>query len=267
MKGRLAVVGTGIRTVGQLTVEAIAEMKSADELLYLVTSPATEAVVRHLNPSGAESLKPFYATGKERAQTYREIVDRILRSVREGKQVCAAFYGHPGVFVLPSHLAVRAAQEEGFEARMLPAVSAEDCLFADLGVDPADAGCQTYEATDFLVSPKAVEPSASLILWQIGILADWSYQEEGYGTQAVPLLVERLIRTYPQSHVVTLYEAALYPGHQPMIVPLALWQLASVPIRPMMTLYIPPLHPPVPDHAMWARLGAMGLGPPAQRGR
>jgi hypothetical protein len=34
---------------------------------------------------------------------------------------------------------------------MLPAISAEDCLFADLGVDPADHGCPSYEATDFLV--------------------------------------------------------------------------------------------------------------------
>jgi hypothetical protein len=34
---------------------------------------------------------------------------------------------------------------------MLPAVSAEDCLFADLGVDPGAAGCQSHEAADFLI--------------------------------------------------------------------------------------------------------------------
>ena len=264
MSGRLVVVGTGIRAAGQLTIEAIAAMKSADELLYLVTDPGTEAIVADLNPGHAESLRGFYEDGKERRTTYAEIVERILSSVREGKRVCAAFYGHPGVFVLPSHRAVRQARKEGFEARMLPAVSAEDCLFADLGVDPADAGCQTYEATDFLLNHKVVEPSASLILWQIGILADWSYQRAGYSTQAVPLLLERLSQTYPLSHVGTLYEAEQYPGQEPMIHRLALWQLAHAPIRPMMTLFIPPAMAPRVDHRMWGRLGAMGIGPGAR---
>jgi hypothetical protein len=35
---------------------------------------------------------------------------------------------------------------------MLPGISAEDCLFADLGIDPGIYGCQSYEATDFLAN-------------------------------------------------------------------------------------------------------------------
>jgi len=31
---------------------------------------------------------------------------------------------------------------------MLPGISAEDCLVADLGIDPASSGCQSYEAND-----------------------------------------------------------------------------------------------------------------------
>ena len=65
------------------------------------------------------------------------MAEAILEPVRAGKRVCAAFYGHPGVFVLPSHDAISRARAEGFEATMLPGVSAEDCLVADLGVDPA----------------------------------------------------------------------------------------------------------------------------------
>ena len=49
-----------------------------------------------------------------------EMVEEILAAVREGKRVCAVFYGHPGVYVKPSHEAVRRARKEGFEARMLP---------------------------------------------------------------------------------------------------------------------------------------------------
>ena len=40
---------------------------------------------------------------------------------------------HPGVYVAPSHETVLRARAEGYPARMLPGISSEDCLFADLG--------------------------------------------------------------------------------------------------------------------------------------
>jgi hypothetical protein len=56
----------------------------------------------------------------------------------------------------------------GVSARMLPGVSAEDNLIADLGVDPA--GLQSYEATGFLVYKYRFDTSAGLVLWQVGVL-------------------------------------------------------------------------------------------------
>ena len=58
--GSLIVVGTGIRAMGQLTTEAIAWMRRADRVLYVVADPIAEEVVRQLNPTGAESLAGFY---------------------------------------------------------------------------------------------------------------------------------------------------------------------------------------------------------------
>ena len=48
---------------------------------------------------------------------------------------------------------------------MLPGISSEDCLFADLGVDPGVSGCQSYEATDFLMNAPIIDSSTQLILW------------------------------------------------------------------------------------------------------
>ena len=98
------------------------------------------------------------------------MTEAILEPVRAGKRVCAAFYGHPGVFVLPSHEAVSRARAEGFDASMQPGVSAEDCLVADLGVDPGVNGLQSYEAGDFLRRRPATEPTTALVLWQIGVV-------------------------------------------------------------------------------------------------
>lgn len=143
-------------------------------MLYLLADPITTRWVGDLNAS-AESLHDLYVTGGERRAAYTAMVERVLSWVRRDLAVCVAFYGHPGVFVAPGHEAVRAARLEGFRAEMLPGVSTEDCLFADLGIDPA-AGCQSYEATDFLLHGRRIDTSAALVLWQadeLGYSSRW----------------------------------------------------------------------------------------------
>src|SRR5206468_2355822 len=125
------VVGTGIRFGLQTTEEAKDRITRADQVLHLFANPVPIKWIERLNPS-AQSLHRFYAPGKPRRETYAEMVQEIMAWVRKGLDVCVVLYGHPGVFVTPSHAAIRQARREGFEATMLPAVSAEDCLFADL---------------------------------------------------------------------------------------------------------------------------------------
>jgi Tetrapyrrole (Corrin/Porphyrin) Methylases len=252
--GSLIVVGTGIRTVGHMTVEAISWIRISDKVLYVVGDPVAEALIRELNPQGAESLIGLYAVGKPRLLTYNEMIDRTLACVRQGLATCLACYGHPGVFVYPSHESIRRARAEGFVARMLPGISAEDCLFADLGVDPGIDGCQSYEATDFLASDRAIDPTSSVVLWQIGVLGDPTYKVDSYNTPAMPLLIERLLRTYPPNHVVYLYEAAVFVGCEPIITRVTIPQLGAVPLSAGYTLYIPPAFPPRIDRAVAYRM-------------
>src|SRR3954468_3282207 len=160
--GRLFVVGTGI-TAGQMTIEAQNACANADLLLCLVADPLTTHYLHSLN-SNVESLQSSYRDGEPPFEAYTDMVRRILEPVRAGLTVCAAFYGHPGVFAFPSHESVRVARAEGYFARMLAGVSAEDCLFADLGLDPSMSGCQSFEATDFLIHHRQFDPTSSLVI-------------------------------------------------------------------------------------------------------
>jgi uncharacterized protein YabN with tetrapyrrole methylase and pyrophosphatase domain len=250
--GSLTVIGTGIKTVGQLTMEAIAWMQKADALLYVVGDPIAEAVMQQLNPQGAQSLAGYYQEGKQRIHAYHAMVDHILKSVRGGNTTVAAFYGHPGVFAYPSHESIRQARAEGYTARMLPGVSAEDCLFADLGVDPAVGGCQTYEATDFLINGPIIDNSTQLIIWQIGTLGDLTYRRMKYDTSAMPYLVQRLLQYYPPAHPITVYEAPMFPNVEPMVARIPLYSLSDFPITAAMTLYIPPARLRNPDPTLVA---------------
>jgi hypothetical protein len=177
------------------------------------------------------------------------MVDYILSRVRAGSLVCGAFYGHPGVFAYSPHESIRRARAEGYEAIMLPGVSSEDCLFADLGIDPAINGCQSYEATDFLLNSRTPDTSSQLVLWQVGALCDWSYHRQGYDLRALPSLVQKLLHYYPRTHEVVIYEAAMFPGCASTIQKVPLDGLASAPISAACTVYLPAARPPVPDHA------------------
>jgi hypothetical protein len=256
-KGSLIVVGTGIRTVGHLTIEAIAWMKRADKILYVVADPIAEAVISKLNPQGAESLSHMYGQGKPRIQTYNEMVERILECVRSGMLTCLASYGHPGVFVHPSHESIRRARSEGFVAKMLPGVSSEDCLFADLCVDPGTGGCQSYEATDFLINRRRIDPTSSVILWQIGVVGDSTFKNGMYDLPALPLLIERLLQYYPPNHVACLYEAAVFPGCEATIWHLPLNALGLEPLSAGFTLYIPPAFPTHTDPDIYYRMTSL----------
>lgn len=253
--GSLIVVGTGIQIVGHMTIEARSHIRNAEKLLFLVADPFTAYWLAKLNPT-AESLKPFYQTGKHRAETYQAIVEYILSWVRQGCQVCAAFYGHPGVFAMPSHEAIRRANAEGFPARMLPGVSAEDSLFADLGIDPGRYGCQSFEATDFLIYQRRFDPHVPLILWQVGALGILDYSPVMAADQhKLQVLADTLLPIYGPDHECTIYLAALYPQAEPLLQPVRLADLPTQHISPMATLYVKGITGSLFDRAMAARLG------------
>jgi hypothetical protein len=199
----------------------------------------------------------MYGEGKQRIETYNQMVERTLECVRAGMLTCMACYGHPGVFVYPSHESIRRARAEGFSARMLPGISSEDCLFADLGVDPGINGCQSYEATDFLLNKRFIDPTSSVILWQIGVVGDATFKAVGYDLSAMPLLVERLSMIYPSTHPMYLYEAAVFHGCEPIIRQITAAELAYGQLSAGYTLYIPPAYSSTCDATMYYRMNAM----------
>ena len=240
-RGSLTIVGTGITLGAHATAETIQVLKDSDCVLYLVTEPATEEWLARLNPR-SESLEGLYAEGKNRLATYIEMAELMLGRVRSGQSVCAAFYGHPGVFVNAAHRAIQQARHEGYAARMLPGISAEACLYADLGVNPGDRGCQSFEATDFLAFQRRFDPTSVLILYQAGVLGEASVRR---GMKARPVrlavLTRFLRRAYPPNHPVILYEASPFPTCDPAIAQIRLKDLPRASVPAMTTLYVPPL--------------------------
>jgi precorrin-6B methylase 1 len=241
-QGSLTVVGSGIQALGQMTEEARRCIEQADRVLHAVSDPLAVEWITRLNPI-TENLLTFYREGGNRWGAYRGMVRCIHDRVADGERICAVFYGHPGVFVYPAHEAIRLLRREGFPAVMLPGISAEDCLFADLGFDPLEIGCQAFEATDFLLRGRRPDPSGCLVLWQVDAVGDNTYRRQGNDSRFTSILQERLLQSYPAGHETVLYAAAVFPLCPPVIFRFALQNLSeAVPrSRGVGTLFLPPV--------------------------
>lgn len=237
---------------------ARASIEQADVVFAAVSDPLVELWLQGMNPD-LRSLQPFYREGKPRQETYQEMVEAMLAEVRAGRRVCGAFYGHPGVFAVVPHRAVAIARGEGYEASMEPGISAEDCLYADLGIDPGTWGCQHYEASQFLFYRRRIDPSAYLVLWQVGVAGDRGARRYSTGPDHRRLLVERLGKDYPPGHPITLYEAATLPILAPRMEGMPLSKLVDASLSLQTTLVIPPAVAMEPDEAMLLRIAQLDV--------
>ena len=236
----LVVVGSGIKFLSHLTTEAKAYIQASQILLYLANEPAMHEWMKKYYPH-SKSLDVFYSKHTFRIDAYQAMTNYILDNLYHNKHVCVVVYGHPTVFAKPALDAIILAKQAGYDAKIFPGISAEDCLFADLLINPGSSGCQSYEATDFLLYERKIDPRSHLILWQVGIIGVLSYPTLHDNTSGARLLVSYLSEQYELDHPVVLYEASQYPHIQPRINQLLLNQLPEANFSPLSTLYIPPM--------------------------
>ncbi|MFZ6875066.1 SAM-dependent methyltransferase [Undibacterium sp. Di27W] len=259
-QGSLVCVGTGMRMAGQLTPIAQSYMESFDIVIAAVPNIFTRKWLQGVAKEYV-CLNDHYddtrVDGKTRRDTYRRMADTILKEVRAGKKVCAAFYGHPGIFACISHLAIAEAREEGYEAHMEPGISALDCLVADLGIDPGSHGMQSMESTQFMIYKRTLDPTALLVLWQVGIAGDLTLKRFDTEPAHLQILVNKLAQYYPLDHEVILYEAATDPLEKTRIDKLPLGDLPKMSYRQITTLVIPPAKPLEKDQAIIDELNAL----------
>lgn len=221
-KGSLTVVGTGITLSGQITNITESIIRQADIVLTVVTEP-TYLYLKTLNEN-TQSLRYLYQSNRPRLQTYVAMTEQIISHVLTGKRVVAAFYGHPGVFVTPSHAAIRKLRALG------------------------------YEATQFLCRRYKIDPYMTQIIWQIGSLADFTHSDKVTSTLALTLLRDKLLMNFPANHSAFIYEAATLPIAEPRIEEIHVAELAQASLKRISTLVIPGIGLPELDQEVITQL-------------
>jgi len=239
LQGSIVCLGIGMTLGSHLSPLAKSYIEQADVVFSLMSDGIVEQWIDDMNPD-TRSLQPYYQEGISREVTYTNMVNAILAEVANGKKVVGAFYGHPGVFACVPHRVIKQAKELGYFAQMEPGISAEDCLFADLSIDPGEFGCCHFEASQFMLYQRNIDPSAYLILWQVSIAGDTSLAKFSTGIDYRKILLNILSINYPSEHIVTLYEAPTLPIHLPRREQIKLSDLKTATLNPQTTLVIPP---------------------------
>lgn len=266
--GMLEILGSGIEAIGFTRADE-ARIRAADEVFFCVADPATKLWLLDQRPD-AYDLYALYDDSKRRYVTYMQMAEAMLHPVRDGRHVVAIFYGHPGIFVLATHRAVKIARREGHRAEMRAAVSALDTLCADLGVDPSQPGMQMYEATDMLIRARRPDPGLHLVLWQVGLIGELGYRRQGYLNSNFAALLDYLEPLYGPDHPVVNYVGSRYPGVEPLIDRQTIASLRDPAVQSWVTgistFYLPPRAAAPADPAMLARLGLLQPGQSVQAG-
>lgn len=237
---KLALVGSGIKSISHFTIEFKTYTTNADKVLYLVNEPITKQWIECYSKL-SESLDPIYFAENDRQNSYDKIRDKILVELETYNFITVVHYGHPTIFADPGLQAILEAKKNSIETIILPGISVENCLYADLKIDPGQFGCFHVEATELLLYDKIIDPTAHLCIWQPGMIGNRSVPEPNKTPNHLKLLRSKLNNYYPDDHRVILYEASMYAGVDPVIHQFSLSAIEDQNIGTLATLYIPPI--------------------------
>ncbi|MEE4302920.1 MAG: SAM-dependent methyltransferase [Wenzhouxiangella sp.] len=236
--GELVVVGCGIQLGRHITERAVSEILAADTVFVLADALAFDWIASR-RPDAVD-LTDYYDDRTDRRETYRAMKALIIEAVSAGERVCTVFYGHPGVFAQVPHEAIAQVRAAGLPARMEPGISAEACLYADLGLDPGERGVQSIEATRFLAYKHSLDPTALVLLWQVALAGNLDCVGFEPDPKRLQVLVDKLSRRYALDTPVILYEAAQLPIEDFRAERMTLADLPSARYKEYTTLVIPP---------------------------
>ncbi|MCZ4806720.1 SAM-dependent methyltransferase [Legionella pneumophila] len=233
---KLIVVGSGIKSISHLTEETKRVIQNADKVLYLLNEDNLKQWIQR-EAKNSESLDSIYFSSKKRIEAYQALTNHIIEEYKKVSILCVVFYGHPTVFADSALNAVRQIKKDGGEAIILPAVSAQDCLFSDLEIDPGDQGCFSIEATELVLFERFIDVHAHLILWQVANFG----RTDGKKANNLSILKDYLSDYYPADYSICLYEAPSLPTCSPRIEWIQLCHMDQSVISSITTVYIPPI--------------------------
>jgi precorrin-6B methylase 1 len=251
------IIGLGIMNVDQLSREAIRAIGESNEVLYVDNGVGTQTFLEGLCPRVTSLFESSYEESGCRLGSYDQMAARVIASALEHPPVTFAMSGHPTVGAEAPFLIQALAKSLGLNVSVQPGISAMDCLFAELMIDPCQSGVQMFEATDLLLRKHSLIPEVPALIWQIGAVETRLHTTRRSKPRRFERFLRHVLQFYPSSHEAVAYFASQHPLMRSQILRFPLGNIGdhAAELHPGFTLYIPPRgQPRVMDADLMARV-------------
>lgn len=236
------IVGLGVLNIDQITRQTERAIRRSNEVLYVDTGVATRTFLDGLCPKVTPLFATSYEESGRRLNAYHQMAARVLDAALDHPPVTFAMHGHPIVGVYAPFLIKDTAGLLDLEVQVMPGISAMDCLFAELMVDPCVSGIQMYEATEMLLRRRPLQPDVPALIWQIGCVETALYTTRRSKPERFERLQSHLLHFYPPEHTVTAFYSTPHPLVRSDALRFALREMCAQAhaLHAGFTLFVPP---------------------------
>jgi uncharacterized protein YabN with tetrapyrrole methylase and pyrophosphatase domain len=248
----ISIVGLGILKVDQITIEAERAIRRSNEVLYVETGIGIRTFLME-RCNKVTDLTSSYIKGHNRLEAYHVMAASVIESALDHSPVTFALYGHPTIFAYPPFLIYEMACKLNLSVNILPGISAMDCIFAELLIDPATNGMQMYEATDLLLRKRPLQADASALIWQVGAIETALHSNNPSRPERLKRFKAHLLNFYPAQHEICAVYCSSYPLMASTVYRFALEEIDRYAdkMHSGFTLYVPPAYiRPVQDQQL-----------------
>ncbi len=261
LEHEIYIVGTGIQTVDQFTLESEAIVRASNEVLYVDTGIATRDFLEERCPRVTDLYSESYTPERHRLDAYHHMAARVVEAALDHPPVTFAMHGHPVVFCYAPFLIADMASLLGLNVRVVPGISSLACLCADLMLDPGVSGLLMYEATEMLLRRRPLLPDVPTLLWQVGNLETRLHSMRASRPERLDRFRDYLLESYAPDHPVTAFYASPHALIPPTVFtfPLAEIGAHARALHAGVTLYLPPARPrPIADFDLLRKIDDPG---------
>lgn len=243
---RLSVVGGGIKSPNQMTLESLNLIKSADHVLsYSQSIPImTEFFAEH-GIKNVQYLDTLYRHGAKDTATYSNMYKTIVSSLENNQNVVLVVAGHPRIGVTVTQWLSKALDQD-IEFVVLEGVSSFCTMLNDLEIDPLEKGVTIIDANRMLLFKQQLNALSGHFIYHVcSVGTSKTNILQPQLDNKIELLRDHLLQFFPKDHPVILVSSAHKPQGISQLTHSTVCELAE--LLPVITfastLYVPPMAP------------------------
>jgi uncharacterized protein YabN with tetrapyrrole methylase and pyrophosphatase domain len=207
---QIRVIGSGIRSIHHLTLEAVENLKKTKKILFFPSVIGmTEAFLTLMGLKSYQDLSPLYINGDKDINNYKRIVDTLIADAKEFDDIAFLVPGNPRLGVTTLTWLEKLAAKDDIKINIINGISSFDTMMNDICRDPLSKGTTIYDANVLLKYQHDLNPNVDHYIYHVCSVgtANTHYKDASKDNK-LDSLVNHLLRYFKSDHPCMLIESS-----------------------------------------------------------